>query len=236
MSFSFRALHAQLQAAASRISFADKYDKLREEADIPLPRDATALLDRLHSKGPSPSWKNAVLRALILCAKRETHAETAVTLVLLALWPGLAVLRFRLRRCKSDMSVDLDGELVGRMALAIRTLDPERVDRIAATLLMNLERDMRRDSRRKGRETLQGDPAAGDTTPLWSPASPSDADTSRGFLLAELEHLIGTDARLVLEVAVDGASQAEAAISLGISHDAARKRYQRARARLRDLF
>ena len=41
------------------------------------------------------------------------------------------------------------------------------------------------------------------------------------------------DAALVIDVVVRGASQREAAAVRGLSHDAGRKRYQRALARLR---
>jgi RNA polymerase sigma-70 factor (ECF subfamily) len=45
--------------------------------------------------------------------------------------------------------------------------------------------------------------------------------------------VIGADAGLVLRVAVEGFSQAEVAVELGLSEAAARKRYQRATRRLR---
>lgn len=44
--------------------------------------------------------------------------------------------------------------------------------------------------------------------------------------------MIGDDADLVVAVVIVGESQREAAGRLGISHDAARKRYQRSMVRL----
>lgn len=232
MSFSLRALHAQLLAAASRLSFADSYQQLRSNAGTPLPANVPALLDALHSRGRSPSWKNDVLRSLVRAASDEKHVHTATTLIILALWPGLAVLQFRLRQCYPHDRAEFDGDLVGRLALAIRALDLSRVDRIAATLLLNVARDVRRDIARNATVTPQSDPMIADGEALWHSRSMTDYDTGRDALLAELAPLIGADAGLVVEVAVDGASQIEAAETLGISHDAARKRYQRAMSRL----
>jgi len=54
------------------------------------------------------------------------------------------------------------------------------------------------------------------------------------MLCTVLASLIGADAELVIAVAVLGELQNEAAARLAVSADAARKRYQRAVARLRD--
>jgi DNA-directed RNA polymerase specialized sigma24 family protein len=48
--------------------------------------------------------------------------------------------------------------------------------------------------------------------------------------------MVGRDARLVFEVAVEGFSQAEVAARCGLSHSATRKRYQRAKWRLRETL
>ena len=52
----------------------------------------------------------------------------------------------------------------------------------------------------------------------------------------DMRRLIGADAALVIRVAVEGFSQAEAAVELGLSEAAARKRYQRATRKLRDAL
>ena len=60
-----------------------------------------------------------------------------------------------------------------------------------------------------------------------------DADTAAGMILGSLAGMIGDDADLVVAVVIVGEGQREAASRLGISHDAARKRYQRSMVRLR---
>lgn len=64
--------------------------------------------------------------------------------LVLVLWPGLEAVRYRLRRYVSFDIPRLDAELTGRLTLGIRTLRLSRVSRIAATLLRNVERDLRR--------------------------------------------------------------------------------------------
>jgi DNA-directed RNA polymerase specialized sigma24 family protein len=48
--------------------------------------------------------------------------------------------------------------------------------------------------------------------------------------------LLGDDALLVIRVAIEGFSQAEVAVELGLTEAAARKRYQRAMRRLNDAL
>ncbi|WP_297970158.1 sigma factor-like helix-turn-helix DNA-binding protein [uncultured Amaricoccus sp.] len=48
--------------------------------------------------------------------------------------------------------------------------------------------------------------------------------------------LHGDDALLVIRVAIEGFSQAEVAVELGLTEAAARKRYQRAMRRLHDAL
>ncbi len=51
-----------------------------------------------------------------------------------------------------------------------------------------------------------------------------------------MRKLLGDDALLVIRVAIEGFSQAEAAAELGLTEAAARKRYQRAMRRLNDAL
>ena len=66
--------------------------------------------------------------------------------------------------------------------------------------------------------------------------SDAPAAASKILLRNDLVELIGADAALVIRVAIDGFTQAEAAAELGIPMEAARKRYQRAMKRLRYAF
>ena len=56
------------------------------------------------------------------------------------------------------------------------------------------------------------------------------------FLRVIHQLLLGDDALLVIRVAIEGFSQAEIAVELGLTEAAARKRYQRAMRRLHDAL
>lgn len=146
--------------------------------------------------------------------------------LVLVLWPGLEAVRYRLRRYVSFDIPRLDAELTGRLTLGIRTLRLSRVSRIAATLLRNVERDLRRGLQADAdRARLrQMDCEADDFQ-----SAPVADDTK---LIGVIVRALGQDGALVAAVHIGGWSQKEAAAALGISHAAARKRCQRVIARL----
>ena len=110
-------------------------------------------------------------------------------------------------------------------------LDLTQVNWIAATILMNVERDVRRAYHREAnRQNLQ---VPFDLDQHGGICEFADPDLAPDKLLAELTQLIGEDADLVIRVVVDGYTQAEAGKGLGLSEPAARKRFQRALKRLR---
>ena len=236
MSLSWPALHARLLARSTRLDAYRAYQSLRSSTNGELPTgDVGSLLTCLHDPGDAEA-KNRILRTLVAVS---AHSEILTTIVILALWPGLSGVRLRLRRATGDRRDDLDAELLSGLAIAIRTLDLSRVERIAATLLMNLERDLRR--RLVGEAKVAAGPLSVEdlvdglgVLPLFNCGS--DQAGGRALLARDVQLCLGDDADLVLRVAVDGETQAEAAEALGITHDAARKRYQRALARLKETW
>lgn len=187
------------------------------------------LLDYLHREG-EPERKNACLRALLVLAGGP-DADPILTVLILALWPGLDAARGRLLRYyRRDPGV-LDAELIGRLSMGICKADPERVRRVAATLLRNLERDLRRDLMREARHRADDKEIARDLQPRFDvPAA--EQEPGIDVLVRALADRLGKDADVIILVAIDGLSQKDAARRLGISHDAARKRYQRTMRRL----
>ena len=188
--------------------------------------DPGALLCFLHGPVGVPADKNEVLRALVLEAQcGENHTEVCTVLVLLALWPGLDAVRKRLLRSFRDDPGFLVGELTGRLSQAVLSARLDQVNWIAATFLRNIERDLKRDLVRQAREINGLD------LEDYTQIAAQPVFRGKGILQA-LRREIGPDAELVVAVAVFGFSQKEAARALGISHDTARKRYQRAIHRL----
>jgi RNA polymerase sigma-70 factor (ECF subfamily) len=157
-----------------------------------------------------------------------------LTLLLLALWPGLDAIRRRLLWRKLGNADEVASDALARTTEAVRGLDLGRVNWIAATVLRNVERDMvrarQRDAARENLSSaIEPDDIPAEQAGFW----PTVEDAHFGD---DLRKLIGTDAGLVIRVAIDGFTQAEAAAELGISMEAARKRYQRAIHRLREAL
>jgi DNA-directed RNA polymerase specialized sigma24 family protein len=236
MSFAWHEIRDQIMQSASTLNFQRSFDAIRRDRDQVVPfRDPTALLDALHQKAGSPDQKNLILVGLARAAHSEGHTgDCALTLMLLALWPGLDAIR---RRCiwrKVGTGDEITADILGRTTEAIRGLDLQRVNWIAATILRNVERDiLRAHQREAGRQNLRSETEPDE---IAAEDGSDDAAISEAQLLRDLWLLVGADAILVIRVAVEGFSQAEAGVELGLSEAAARKRYQRATQRLRDAL
>ena len=208
--------------------------------------DQFTLLDFLHSRDGDPGEKNAILEALVNEAQGGgAGAQHAVTLLWLGLWPGLDGLYRRLWRHFRQAPDELVSAISEQFTMAVHRADLSRIRRLAATLLLNVERDIRCGLRRAWAErNLQVDlPEPDDLDALMHgracrsshlglpPGASTDDET--GLIRNYLARLVGVDADLVVAVVILGEGQCEAANRLGISHDAARKRYQRALQRIR---
>lgn len=241
MRASWHALQAGLTRTTSTLGFQRRFAALT--AQVPeLARfpDPAALFDWLHGPGGDGPARNSVLRALARAAQAD--AEPAVTLLLLALWPGLDALHRRLLRWFRHDPDLLASEITARVTQNIHVLDLGQATWIAATLIRNAERDIQRalkaeTSRAAGRPLTEEDAADWDAPPsLFAIAADLDADRAALVLADRLSPTLGADAGLVIAVAVQGARQHEAAAHLGCTPAAARKRYQRALGRLRQEF
>jgi len=236
MSFAWHEIRDQIMHSASTLNFQRSFDAIRREQGPVLGfRDPAALLDALHQKAGSPDQKNLVLAALARAAHSDGHTgDCALTLMLLALWPGLDAIRRRSIWRKIGTGDEITADILGRTTEAIRGLDLQRVNWIAATILRNVERDiLRAHQRETGRQSLRSETEPDEVAVDDGSA---DAAISEAQLLRDLRLLLGADAILVIRVAVEGFSQAEAGVELGLSEAAARKRYQRATQRLRDAL
>ena len=229
MALSWRALHAQLLERSRRASFRRRFNTLKTtEPELARFSGADALLNWLHDPGGTPEHKNEVLHVLVRAAQAADPADdTAQVLVLLALWPGCAAVYGRLRRHFRHEDDRLAAEITGRLSAMVAEMDLGRVNRIAATFLRNIERDIKR--------MLQREWSTGEDADIDAIGAETATDDLTGLndLLHRLRMIVGVDAALVVAVAVMGFSQREAGLALGIGHDAARKRYQRALAKLR---
>ena len=235
MSIAWHEIRDHLMFSSSTLGFQNTFDALRRSSELLAHfADPAALLDTLHVGGRAPDEKNQLLVALVRVAQSggET-ADCALTLMLLALWPGLDAVRRRSIWRRIGTGDEVASEILARASEAIRGLDLGRVNWIAATILRNIERDLIRTRQREDwLQSLrsQTDP---DEIPTDGQAS---ANASSALLHRDLVRIVGKDSDLVIRVAIDGFSQSDVATELGLSEAATRKRYQRATRRLRDVL
>ncbi len=234
MSFKWHEIHDSLMNSSATLQFQKSFEALRR-GDPALGRftDPAALLDELHEPTGCAERKNRILRALVATAQGDGLASgCALTLALLALWPGLDAVRRRLLWRTAGGSDDVLSDVLARATETLRGLDLGRVNRIAATVLRNVERDT---LRAHCRETARLNTVC-NAEPDSICAPGMDADAEAMFLRRDVGRFLGRDGDLVLRVAVDGFTQREVAGAFGLSEAAARKRYQRATRRLREAF
>ncbi len=236
MSFAWHEIRDHLMHSSTNLHFQRSFDAIRR-AQAPLApfRDPAALLDGLHRTTGDPARKNVILSALVGAAQGDGPAsDCALTMLLLALWPGLDAIRRRSLWRRIGTADEVASDVLARTTEAVRGLDLGRVNWIAATVLRNVERDMVRMRKRdQAREHL-----ASGADPEEVADSGDSGIGAAGYarLNGAVRKLLGDDALLVIRVAIEGFSQAEVAVEFGLTEAAARKRYQRAMRRLHDAL
>lgn len=233
MSFAWHEIRDHLMHSSSTLHFQRSFDAIRHaQASLAAFRDPAALLDGLHRSSGNPDDKNLILSALVEAAQGNGSAsDCALTMLLLALWPGLDAIRRRSIWRRIGSADEIASDLLARTTEAVRSLDLGRVNWIAATVLRNVERDMIRARQcDAARESLSSDIEPDDVPADQAGRQPAAEDA---HLQDDLRKLIGADALLVIRVAIEGFSQTEVAVELGLSEAAARKRYQRALRKLK---
>ena len=236
MSLAWHAIRDHLMHSSSTLGFQRHFNLIRQKYPaLSHFRDPASLLDALHRQAAQSDEKNQWLSALAREAQYVgSTSDAALTFLLLALWPGLDAIRHRSIGWKMGKPSDIASDILGRATEALRGLDLGRVNRIAATVLQNIQRDMIRASRSEvARQKMTSGKLPED---LPDAGAPDGQFLTSTLLVADLERLVGADATLVIRVAIDGFSQAEAARQLGLSEEATRKRFQRAAQKLRKNF
>lgn len=236
MCLAWHEIRDHLTVSSTAFSFQRGFDAIRRsQAPLKPYRDPASLLDALHRKTGDVDAKNRILVALIEAAQADDpSADTALTLLLQALWPGLDAIRRRSIWRKLGTIDEITSDVLARTIDVLRSLDLGCVNWVAATVLRNVERDMIRARNREiGRAKLSSgiEPDEVSAHELGMQSLPEDA-----ALPGHLHKLLGADALLVIRVAIEGYSQVEAGVELGLTEAAARKRYQRALRKLRDAL
>jgi DNA-directed RNA polymerase specialized sigma24 family protein len=202
--------------------------------------DAGILVSYLARDGGDLDEKDRIYAALVrtVQARGPSH-RVAYALIWTGLWPGLdGVYRRRLRYFTADPD-ELCQELSFNFTRIVETMDLRKVHRVAATLVRSTERAaMSRHGRQRSQLANRSDDDP-DALPVCRLAAPMSSVGARSFagplaeVRARLLPAIGADVDLLLAVLVFDVDQREAAARFGLTHTAARKRFQRALARLR---
>lgn len=223
--------------------------------------DGEALVAALAQRGGDPDHKQVLLVALVHLAQ-GAYERLGATLLWLGLWPGLdAVYRRSLRFATSAQEVVSDVSLA--FTGVIRRIDPARGQRLAATLVRNTERELSEWRSKewkyasweraastvfsRGSESSDGQEAwlhevesralqtweerAGGLLEAVAPLAAMGRE--REWFLQWLREVAGQDAPLLAAVVVWEQTQHEAGRRQELSHEAARKRFRRALARVR---
>jgi hypothetical protein len=211
-------------------------------------RSPVATAAFLAHEGSDLREKDQILRGLV----REVHDKgparrIAHVFLLLGLWPGLdAVFRRRRRLFRGEVQ-DIETEIVDQFTAQVQRIPLQRVVCLAATLVLNTEREIVDARIRERRFATSCDTAALEAlpapppveqpapSPFGLPGSQSDAQDVAA-LRGWLEPVVGRDLDLVVETVLHGKSRLAVATAMGISHAAARKRLERALARARQAF
>jgi DNA-directed RNA polymerase specialized sigma24 family protein len=177
---------------------------------------------RLLDREFPPKQKDALLLALVRCARSDAEAAMCVTA---CLYPGLSRIVHRYRDIL--YGDEAWSGLVEALIRRLRTFKPDRRCRfVAANLLRDSAHQLRRVARseRMWRDHVQlhEEPVALAPTPVVT--------TDGGDPLALGAQLSPLDAALIQSTRLGGLSLADVAGLLGLSYEAAKKRRQRAEA------
>lgn len=251
MRAAWQALRSDLMRSIDTLKARRQFEVIKQNRpELQRFADVACILDYLRTGPDDLDDKDRILAALV----QTVHAggaevELSEAILWLALWPGIDALYRRLWRHFKDAHEDLVSEIAVHFSVAIHRADLTRIRRVAATLLRNVERDVRNTLRRAREERARlvelpdhdqhegrhgVDPFARGLSPSTFGIAPgSDADQETRVLRERLFQEIGAHADLVVAVVIIGERPGELADRLGISPEAARKRCQRALDSLR---
>jgi len=212
--------------------------------------DPAELKEYLNFNGGDLDEKDGIYSVLIQeVQKRSAESELSTSLLWLGLWPGLAAVYRRQLKYFARQPECLVSDIGYHFTTTIHRANLSRINRVAATLVRNVERDIIASKRKRWKyETRKKESKQNNYTQIASqhraPAEPTKLDLTPGLStpgqVAEIEKqlggIVGSDASLVVAAAVCGNSHRELSEQLGITHEATRKRYQRAVIQIREHF
>ncbi len=253
------ALHESLVRSADSLDAHRVFETERQrQVELRPFEHPAALVDFFTTKGGDLDRKDRIYAALVRTAQQSGDgAQLAVTILWLGLWPALdATYRRLLRRYFHKDPEALVSEIGARFTSVIHNANLNRINRVAATLRRNVQRDILDGLKRQWAEearrahfpsdefednedahTSVGDLKLTRQSPHLRTRGMSklglppylDVDEDIRALRTLLAKLVNSDADadLIIGMAVHEENQRELGERLGISYEAARKRVQR---------
>jgi hypothetical protein len=201
--------------------------------------DPLALVELLADRTIDPEERDAHYR--IIVSQAQAGSQVAIAVIWLGLWAGLDRIFGQNYRRYEGGPDELISDLGASFMAAVHSARLERIECLAATLLMNTERRLKAGlAQRRSRMGSEEEFPAEDSRQAMSAAAP--ATEPAGAERDEVERVhewlarrIPKDADLIVATVVLGETQKAFAERQGFSHEAIRKRHQRALQSLRGL-
>ena len=200
--------------------------------------DPFSLIAFLADRHGDVEERDGLLRALITQA--QSRSEVAIAILWLGLWCGLdRIYSHNLRRYAGSAD-DLVSDLSASFMAAVSAAQLERIRCLAATLLWNTERRLKAGLVRREHQSAREEELPEDDSSEALHASAEageaigledDAIRMHGWLKARIPR----DADLVFSTVVLEETQKAFAERAGLTHEAVRKRHQRALLQLRSV-
>ncbi len=191
------------------------------------------LIQYLVGGGRELDSKDRIYSELAVIAQSgNPEARLATTIMCLGLWPGLEHVCAKLVRTGV-----LSGDHAAMEVTSVFVLVATRVDlgcsRMAATLVLNTERDVRKATRARLTEELDDEEYPTQGLAAVDSAEDDSVLDDPEALKAWITRSAGRDSELVELVLLEGLDRRQAADHLGFSYEATRKRAHRAMASIR---
>lgn len=234
MRASWSAFYAKLHDSLCRLSAEQHFRTMQQDfPEFANSVSISGLLAHQRACDADPTTHYRVIHLLVAAAQSgKGYNRTAHTLVIVALWPGLDAAYHRLWRKFRSGRADLASDLLAEVSVGITSLELATVRSVVATLIRNAERDV-------GRALIRQERLARATEDIAESAVESEAASllqPEPDRIADLDAHLGAlqegDAVLLKRIFILGETQAQAGEAQGLSPSAARKRFQRALARL----
>lgn len=237
MRATWSALHHSLIRHLSRTTSEHQFQMMRQQfPGLKQFSSIAAVMEHQRATTVPPDMRYQTIRILVTAAQADAPSSSvAQMMVVVALWPGLDAVLGRLARGFPAERDVLPSEILARLSEGIAALNLAAVTAVTATLIRNVERDIRRGliaNEKRARSARCIDDPEIEAAATRCAASTSNDGIDVGEYLAMLPP---ADAALLKRIFCFGQSREQAGKAMGLTKPAACKRVQRAIHRLHTI-